>query len=185
MDLGKKILDIRKDNKMSQEDFAEIFNVTRQTISSWENSKSYPDIETLIKMSDKFNVSLDILLKGDKKMIKNIDENVKNNKRNKKIIIILITIIIALAIAFGIVYKFSLFGFNNIKSDAKGSLYVACSLKDNKYFYNVNYGDNYRILSVDGDEYIMKNVDTEKATNAKEVIDIIKDYFELHNGSCE
>ena len=94
MDLGKKILDIRKDNKMSQEDFAEIFNVTRQTISSWENSKSYPDIETLIKMSDKFNVSLDILLKGDKKMIKNIDENVKNNKRNKKIIIILITIII-------------------------------------------------------------------------------------------
>ena len=182
MDLGKKILDIRKDNKMSQEDFAEIFNVTRQTISSWENSKSYPDIETLIKMSDKFNVSLDILLKGDKKMIKNIDENVKNNK---KIIIILITIIIALAIAFGIVYKFSLFGFNNTKSDAKGSLYVACSLKDNKYFYNVNYGDNYRILSVDGDEYIMKNVDTEKATNAKEVIDIIKDYFELHNGSCE
>ena len=35
MDLSKKILDIRKDNKMSQEDFAEIFNVTRQTISSW------------------------------------------------------------------------------------------------------------------------------------------------------
>ena len=99
--------------------------------------------------------------------------------------LIIITIIIALAIAFGIVYKFSLFGFNNTKSDAKGSLYVACSLKDNKYFYNVNYGDNYRILSVDGDEYIMKNVDTEKATNAKEVIDIIKDYFELHNGSCE
>ena len=84
-------------------------------------------------MSDKFNVSLDILLKGDKKMIKNIDENVKNNKKNKKIIIILITIIIALAIAFGIIYKFSLFGFNNTKSDAKGSLYVACSLKDNKY----------------------------------------------------
>ena len=62
---------------MSQDDFAEIFNVTRQTISSWENSKSYPDIETLVKISDKFNISLDILLKGDIKMIKSIDEKSK------------------------------------------------------------------------------------------------------------
>ena len=58
MNLGNKIQEIRKKNKMSQEEFAEIFNVTRQTISSWENSKSYPDIETLIKLSDKFDISL-------------------------------------------------------------------------------------------------------------------------------
>ena len=185
MDLGNKIYKIRKDNNLTQEEFAEKYNVTRQTISSWENCKSYPDLDTLVRISDDFSISLDILLKEDKKVIKDIDKNVKNNKRNKKVIIVLSLIIIALIIIFGIIYKFSLFGFNNTKSDAKGSLYVACSLKDNKYFYNVSYGDNYRILSVDGDEYIMKNVDIEKATNAKEVIDIIKDYFELHNGSCE
>ena len=61
--LGKKLTEIRKENKMSQEEFAELFNVSRQTVSAWENSKSYPDIETLIRISEKFNISLDILLK--------------------------------------------------------------------------------------------------------------------------
>ena len=94
MNLGNKILEIRRKNKMSQEEFAEIFNVTRQTISSWENSKSYPDIETLVKLSDKFNISLDILLKGDKKMIKKIDEKVKNYKKIKMILFIICSLLI-------------------------------------------------------------------------------------------
>ena len=93
MNLGDKILKIRKDNKMSQEQFAEILNVTRQTVSNWENGKNYPDIETLIKISDKFNVSLDILLKGDKEMIKDINKKIKNNKVLKIIIVVLIVII--------------------------------------------------------------------------------------------
>lgn len=100
MNLGKKLLEIRRENKMSQEDFAEIFNVTRQTISSWENSKSYPDIETLIKISDKFNVSLDILLKKNKHMIKEIDQKMKENKKLKLFVwiseILIIIIIIVL-----------------------------------------------------------------------------------------
>lgn len=92
MSLGKKILKIRKDNKMSQDEFAEVLNVTRQTISNWENSKNYPDIETLIKISDEFNISLDILLKGDKQMVSKIDKQVKDNKKLKLIIIILISL---------------------------------------------------------------------------------------------
>lgn len=185
MDLGNKICKIRKDNNLTQEEFAEKYNVTRQTVSSWENCKSYPDLDTLVRISDDFSISLDVLLKEDKKVIKDIDKNVKNNKRNKKVIIVLSFIIIALIIIFGIIYKLSLFGFNNKKSDAKGSLYITCSLKDNKYFYNVSYGDDYRILSIDGDEYIINNVDIERATNAKEVINTVTDYFESHNGSCE
>ena len=81
---------------MSQDDFAEIFNVTRQTISSWENSKSYPDIETLVKISDKFNISLDILLKSDIKMIKSIDEKIKSGSICKKILIAISIIFIVL-----------------------------------------------------------------------------------------
>lgn len=185
MSLGEKLVKIRKDNKMSQEDFAEIFNVTRQTISSWENTKSYPDIETLIKISDKFNISLDVLLKGDKNMVKNIDNNVKNNKKNKKIIIILIITIFVLIIAFLIIWNYSLLGFNNTTSDAKGSIYITCTLEDNKYFYNVSYGEDYRILTIDGDDYILENVDTEDSTNAKENIELVKEYFKNNNGSCE
>lgn len=70
MNLGNKIQKIRKDNKISQEAFAEVLNVTRQTVSNWENQKNYPDIETLILISDKYNISLDVLLKGDNQMIK-------------------------------------------------------------------------------------------------------------------
>ena len=62
MELGKNIIKIRKQNNLTQDDFAEKYFVTRQTISNWENSKSYPDLETLIKISDDFNISLDILL---------------------------------------------------------------------------------------------------------------------------
>ena len=64
---------------MSQEEFAESLNVTRQTVSNWETGKNYPDIETLILISDRFSISLDILLKGDEVMIKDIDNKIKKN----------------------------------------------------------------------------------------------------------
>lgn len=100
MNLGKRILEIRKENKLSQEEFSEIFNVTRQTVSSWENSKSYPDIETIIKISDKFDISLDILLKENKDMIANIDKKVKNSNKLKCIILALIILIILIVFLF-------------------------------------------------------------------------------------
>lgn len=98
MNLGKVLVKIRKDNKMSQEDFAEHFHVSRQTISSWENQKSYPDIETLIQISEEFNVSLDILLKGNERMVKEIDKKVKNNKKLTQILLFVLTLFILLLI---------------------------------------------------------------------------------------
>lgn len=92
MNLGKRIVNLRKENKMSQEEFSELFHVTRQTVSSWENSKSYPDIGTLVQISEKFNVSLDVLLK-DTSMIKNIDKKVRDNKKLELIVIILIILL--------------------------------------------------------------------------------------------
>lgn len=99
MNLGKKILKIRKDNKMSQDEFAEILDVTRQTISNWENFKNYPDIETLIKISDKFNISLDVLLKGDQQMISKIDKQVKASKKFKLTTIFLIILIAIITVS--------------------------------------------------------------------------------------
>lgn len=55
---------------MTQEDFAKIFHVTRQTVSNWEHEKSYPDLQTIIQISDEFNISLDKLLKEDIQMVK-------------------------------------------------------------------------------------------------------------------
>lgn len=72
MNIGAKIIEIRKKRNMTQEDFAKIFHVTRQTVSNWENQKSYPDLQTLVQISDEFDVSLDTLLKGDMVMVKKL-----------------------------------------------------------------------------------------------------------------
>ncbi|OUP80736.1 XRE family transcriptional regulator, partial [Lachnoclostridium sp. An169] len=66
MSIGKTILNVRKEKGMSQEEFGELFHVTRQTVSNWENEKNYPDLNTLVTMSDMFEISLDKLLKEDK-----------------------------------------------------------------------------------------------------------------------
>lgn len=44
MSLGNKIREIRKINGLTQEQFAQKFHVTRQTVSNWENDKNYPDL---------------------------------------------------------------------------------------------------------------------------------------------
>lgn len=73
MTIGKQIFDIQKKQNITQEEFGKLFHVTRQTVSNWENEKSYPDLQTLVTISDLFEISLDTLLKGDHKMIARID----------------------------------------------------------------------------------------------------------------
>ena len=74
MNIGNQILNIRKENQLTQEEFGKLFHVTRQTISNWENGKSYPDLQVLVDISNQFGVSLDTLLKEDSKMVQSIDE---------------------------------------------------------------------------------------------------------------
>ena len=74
MELSIQIKKYRTELHLSQEELAEKVYVTRQTISNWENEKSYPDLQILIAMSNQFDVSLDTLLKGDSKMVKAIDK---------------------------------------------------------------------------------------------------------------
>ena len=65
MEISKQIKKHRLDAELSQEELAEKIFVTRQTISNWENNRSYPDIKSLILLSNFFDISLDILVKGD------------------------------------------------------------------------------------------------------------------------
>lgn len=141
MELGKKIVKIRKDNNLTQEDFAEKYNVTRQTISSWENSKSYPDLETLVKISDDFDISLDLLLKEDKKVIENITKSQKNSRKYKKTLIII-------EIVVGIFAIINLVWFIGVKSR-----YIDLT---KNFDNNKNELRNY-IKDIDGYRYIVKN----------------------------
>lgn len=74
MNIGNQILNIRKENQLTQEEFGKLFHVTRQTVSNWENEKSYPDLQILIDISNQFEISLDTLIKEDSKMVKTIDK---------------------------------------------------------------------------------------------------------------
>lgn len=90
--IGKFILKLRKDNNLSQSQFADFLNVTSQAVSKWENGRGIPDIEILKKISDQFNVDIDEIISGEKR-------KKKNNYRPYLItIIILFFIIIVICI---------------------------------------------------------------------------------------
>lgn len=91
MEIGQRLKQARTEREMTQEALAERLGVSRQTISSWENNRSYPDIVSLIALSELYNLSLDGLLKGDKKMVEHLEEStntVKSRQRLSKIILV-------------------------------------------------------------------------------------------------
>ena len=93
MELGRRITELRKANNLTQEGLAERCSVTRQTISNWENGKTYPDIVSVVKMSDLYNISLDCLLKEGQKVSDYVDyldestNTVKSKKRLSAVIV--------------------------------------------------------------------------------------------------
>lgn len=77
MSFSEKIFLLRSDCKLSQEDMAGKFDVSRQTISKWESGLSYPEIDKLIAISEMFDVSIDYLLKD------NCKEQIQNDELEK------------------------------------------------------------------------------------------------------
>ena len=90
MEIGVKLKEARLRAGLTQENVAEEIQVTRQTISNWETEKSFPDIVSVIKLSNLYNISLDKLLKGDEKMIEHLEKSTNIVKSNQKLIIALI-----------------------------------------------------------------------------------------------
>lgn len=88
MEIGSKLKEARMRTDFTQEKVSEAIGVSRQTISNWENEKSYPDIVSVIKLSDLYDVSLDYLLKGKERtpMLSYIDylEESTNTVKSKQ-----------------------------------------------------------------------------------------------------
>lgn len=77
MTIGKKIQKLRKESELSQEQLAEKFGLTRQSISKWESEQSVPDISNIVQLSELFGVSTDYL-------VKDLDENSLSLNSEKK-----------------------------------------------------------------------------------------------------
>lgn len=100
MELGQRIRNLRSRKEMSQEELADKLYVSRQTISNWENDKSYPDIHSLLALSDLFDVSLDIMIKGDIEIMKEkiSEKDIRKFKRDSNILTVLLILCMISAI---------------------------------------------------------------------------------------
>ena len=114
MKFNERLLKLRKENALSQEELGEKLNVTRQTVSKWELGETTPEMEKLIEMAKLFNVSTDELIKesDDKEDAKyEIKKDKTANGNNKAIIIILVVLLIALLGFLGFKIVSSIGGF--------------------------------------------------------------------------
>ena len=81
MTIGEKLAKLRKEQNLTQEQFAEVLQVSRQSVSKWELNTAYPDTEKLIRISKLFDCSLDYLLKDE---IEQMDENLISASESAK-----------------------------------------------------------------------------------------------------
>ncbi len=135
--IGKIIKKIRMDNNLTQEQFANLFGVTYQAVSKWENGKNVPDIAILKEISSKYNISLENLLSGE-----------AEHKKPKNIIIFIIIIIVVIASIIGIIFGIKKanhhdFEFKQISTSCKnfdltGSMAYSKD-KTSIYISNINY----------------------------------------------
>lgn len=104
MEIGNRLKELRIKAGYTQENVSDKIAVSRQTVSNWENSKTYPDIVSIIRLSDLYGISMDELLKGDANMIKHLEKStdaVKSNRRLSVIGIINLIAIIAFILVIG------------------------------------------------------------------------------------
>lgn len=85
MTIGEKLRAARNASGLTQEGVANQIGVSRQSVSNWENDRTYPDIMSVIRLSDLYGVSLDALLKGDGAMIAHIEEETSTVKSHHRL----------------------------------------------------------------------------------------------------
>ena len=110
MTLGERIRDERKKRGLSQEELADILNVSRQAITKWETDRGIPDIANLIRISEEFEISLDELIKGDNSVKRKIIYD-SSMKRWHLLVVVYLLAIVAYVAYFALLYRIFMVGF--------------------------------------------------------------------------
>ena len=105
-----KIKQIRNKEGLTQEQFSEKINVSRNAVAKWETNRGYPDIQNLINISEIFNISLDELVKDDVNVKNKIIAESSSKKWHILVILYLVAIIIYI-VYFLIFHKIFMIGF--------------------------------------------------------------------------
>lgn len=132
MKFNEKLIKLRKEKGLSQEELGYQFNVTRQTVSKWELGQTTPEMDKLVEMSKFFNVSVDELVNeketndsnynsNDNVVIEDQKVTDKNNNKNKTIVIVVVALLIMFIL--GVVFVSSVFrNANGLASGIFGSV---------------------------------------------------------------
>ena len=141
MTIGERLLKLRKEKNLSQEELANVLDVSRQTISKWETDQSTPDFDKIIPLCEYFGITSDELLTGNSNIKEAKQNNVKNNfARNIAVAVMLyiiaLSILILLAAQFdqpiiGITIFFILIGIGTAILIYNG-IYYSKQSEDNK-----------------------------------------------------
>lgn len=187
MALGSKLIKYRKMAQMSQEDVAEVLNVSRQTISNWELDQTSPDLEQARRLSQLYKISLDELIDNNIKEI--LNEKISNTEKLSGLIYKILKWIIAIIISviiLGLISFILLMSLRYVyKKIYKQTIKLSCNIKDEKYSYEIEYDSNTnRIYFAGGDLFLFDTLDLEKYDFANQVIEKITNYIESEGGSC-
>lgn len=187
MDIGNKILELRKKNNLSQEELAEKIDVTRQTISKWELGETSPDIKQAKELSKVFKVSLDELTNNDIKDI--IVEKTSNTEKLAGIILKLLRFIVIFIIAAPILLIILNIVFKTIRDNNSGRLVttsIKCELHNENYGYEfLYYEETGQIKEAGGDGYLANITNLDKYSDAYQALDIIDAYVKNNGGTCK
>lgn len=169
---GKTLAKLRKERKLTQQELADLLNVTNKTISKWETNTTAPDIDTLKRISQVLKVPVDVLL-GNSKLTIN-DEGNKHKLTKRKLILLLALLFASLFFIYYIIANFIL----NIKSYSLISGDDRFTIEGNITVDNKQY---YLSLEVKGvnDELLEKKI----ISNAEYSI-IIDDKIIYNNGDA-
>ncbi len=186
--LGEKIINERKNHKLSQEELAEMVGVTRQTISNWELNETSPDLKQAQKLSDIFNISMDELIGRKNVLLEKVDKTESNSNLIIKLIKILGITLGTLIFILLCVVCIYLFTINYYKSE------LTASGEGRICYYNGKIS-NYVIMKNNADgslsfdiedlsivnEFNLSNV---KTGEPKEILDKIVVYIQDNGGVC-
>ena len=98
MTIGERLLKLRKERNLSQEELANVLDVSRQTISKWETDQSLPDFDKIIPLCEYFGITSDELLTGNSNIKEAKKENVKSNFARNIAVAVMLYIFAVLAI---------------------------------------------------------------------------------------
>lgn len=131
---GKTLAKLRKERKLTQQELADLLNVTNKTISKWETNTTAPDIDTLKRISQVLKVPVDVLLGNSKLTV--TDSHNKHKLTKKKLILLLSLLLVLLFFFYYMITNFILNtkSYSLISGDDRFTIEGNITVEKNQYY---------------------------------------------------